>query len=100
VQKLAAAVELAPGDPISRYNYGVALLLANRVDSGIAQLQKSLDLNPRQADAYYYLGRAWMLKNDWNAAVAALEQALSLSPSDQQAQTALATVRKHTATSH
>ena len=81
-KKLREATELAPEDAISQYNYGVVLLLQNRLAEGIGHLRASLALNSAQPNAYYYLGRALLAAGDVGSAVEALENARRLAPHD------------------
>jgi tetratricopeptide (TPR) repeat protein len=94
--RLREAVTLDPDDPISQYNYGVALLLANNADQAIEHFRATLRLKAEQPNAYYYLGRALMLKMAWPAAADALRQAVRLNPSDDAARKALAEAEGHT----
>src|SRR5207247_7452293 len=44
VAKLEEAVNLNQSDPLAHYNYGLALLVENRLDDAIAQFRLALDL--------------------------------------------------------
>ena len=52
------AVDLAPSDPIYRYQYGVALMKANRTEEGLAQINQAIALEPYYADSYVFKAAA------------------------------------------
>jgi tetratricopeptide (TPR) repeat protein len=55
-------------------------IFRNRLDEGIAYLQKELALNPANAMALYRLGEAYSRQPDWDKAIAALQQSLWINP--------------------
>ncbi len=52
------ASQLAPNDPVLRYNYGVALLSAGSLARAEAQLRRAVQLEPYYALPRFYLARA------------------------------------------
>jgi tetratricopeptide (TPR) repeat protein len=50
----AQAVDLAPTDPIYRYQYAVALMKAHRTEEGLAQINHAIALEPFYADSYIF----------------------------------------------
>lgn len=72
----AEAVRLAPDDPYWRANYGTWLMGQNRLDEGIAELERSRELLPTFGMTLENLGRAYASKGRpdqalevWNAAL-------------------------------
>jgi tetratricopeptide (TPR) repeat protein len=55
-EHLAQAVELAPGDAVVQYEYGNALVSANRRDDAITAYFRATQLEPHWADPYLRLG--------------------------------------------
>jgi predicted TPR repeat methyltransferase len=56
VEHMAQVVEIAPGDAVMVYEYGNALVAANRRDDAIAAYQRAVQLEPYWADPYLRLG--------------------------------------------
>ena len=54
----AQAVDLAPADPIYRYQYAVALMKASRTEEGLAQINQAIALEPFYADSYVFKAAA------------------------------------------
>ena len=54
----AQAVDLAPLDPIYRYQYAVALMKANRTEEGLEQINHAIALEPFYADSYVFKASA------------------------------------------
>jgi Tfp pilus assembly protein PilF len=54
----AQAIELMPDDPIIRYQYGVALIKAQRIAEGLDQINRTIALEPWYADPYAFKGNA------------------------------------------
>lgn len=54
--ELGLAVEIAPNEPDLRYEYGVLLLSANRVQEAAAQMAKATELDPYYAAPHFFLG--------------------------------------------
>lgn len=52
------AVEISPLDAIYRYQYGIALINANRFDEALEQLNQVIALEPHYADPYVFKGSA------------------------------------------
>ncbi|HXJ44681.1 MAG TPA: tetratricopeptide repeat protein, partial [Bryobacteraceae bacterium] len=88
--KLQEAVRLNPRDPLAHYNYGLALLVENRLDNAIAQFRAALELRSDDADTLYYLGRALLAKDQPAGAATCLKQALGINPDDAHAHNVLA----------
>jgi tetratricopeptide (TPR) repeat protein len=59
VEHMAQAVEIAPEDGVMHYEYGNALMSANRRDDAIAAYQRAIQLEPHWADPYLRLGIAF-----------------------------------------
>ncbi len=56
--KLEEAVRLNPLDALAQHDYGLALLLQDKLDDAIARFRIALSLRPDSPDTLYYLGRA------------------------------------------
>lgn len=59
VDHMAQAVELAPNDAVMQFEYGNALVAANRRDDAIAAYQRAVQLEPYWAEPYMRLGIAF-----------------------------------------
>jgi Tfp pilus assembly protein PilF len=56
---MAQAVDLAPNDAVMQFEYGNALVAANRRDDAIAAYQRAVQLEPYWAEPYMRLGIAF-----------------------------------------
>src|SRR5947199_1049575 len=56
--KLGESTRLNPNDAAAQYNYGLALLIQNRLEEAIDRFRTAVRLNPEDASVYYSLGRA------------------------------------------
>jgi len=83
------AVDLAPGNAVTRYALGSALLQLGRAEEAITQFRQTLDLRPDYEDALYSLGGALLQKGRAADAIAPLAQAIKLKPDDASAHASL-----------
>lgn len=58
VTSYATAVDLMPSDGVYRYQYAVALMKAERVQEGLAQIDRAIALEPYYADSYMFKANA------------------------------------------
>lgn len=93
VEHLAAAVELAPGDAVMHYEYGNALISANRRDDAIAAYLRATQLEPHWADPYLRLGLVLDHAGQPGKAVAAYRTYLERAPRRQAEEIRRATER-------
>ncbi len=88
-EKFQQALRLNPDDLLTQYDYGLALLLQNKLDEAIAQLHAVLASRPDDPDANYYLGRAMLAKDLPTEAVTFLRETVQARPEDSHAHNAL-----------
>jgi Flp pilus assembly protein TadD len=88
--KFQQALRLNPDDLLAQYDYGVALLLEDRLDEAIEHFHIVLAAKPDDPDANYYAGRAFLAKNQPAEAVTYLQEAVKAKPDDSHAHNALA----------
>jgi Tfp pilus assembly protein PilF len=93
VEHMAQAVEIAPGDGVMQYEYGNALMSANRRDDAIAAYQRALQLELHWADPYLRLGVAFDNAQEPGKAAAAYRAYLERAPRRQTAEIQRATQR-------
>ena len=74
-------LKLAPYDPITNLELGMALVETQRPEEAIAPLELVSKLDPTQARVLYYLGRARLGMGQPQEAVTLLQQALELARS-------------------
>jgi tetratricopeptide (TPR) repeat protein len=73
VAEFKQALDLAPGSPRERLNYGLALLKAGKVAEGIAELQAVQKQAPGLPHTWFNLGIAFKKDSQYNEAVVQLE---------------------------
>lgn len=83
----AQAVDLAPSDPIYRYQYAVALLKASRTEEGLAQMNQAIALEPYYADSYVFKAAAHELIGQPDSARVAYQTYLGRAPRNAQNRT-------------
>jgi Flp pilus assembly protein TadD len=86
---LREAISLSPDDSLAHYNYGLSLLLGEKLDQAIGQFRITLRLQPDDPDTLYYLGRA-LLKKHEPAEAAGLVRQAEVNADDAHAYNALA----------
>lgn len=69
-----------PNNPRARYNFGVALIEAGRIDEAVVQFQQTLRLQPNHAFAHFELGKLAMLAERWAEAQVRFSAALQADP--------------------
>ncbi len=82
VTEFKAALDLAPGSPRERLNYGLALLKAGKTEDGIAELLKVEKQAPSIPHAWFTLGVIYKRDGKFDLAVAQLEQMAKLVPDE------------------
>jgi len=84
----------APGSPVARYYYGVALGYQNRNSDALAQFRDVRRLDPNFAEAYYAeFGTLWDLGKP-EEAISVLEQWVNLHPNDAEGRARLEEARR------
>ena len=86
---------LGANDPVARYEYGAALVRAQRSPDATAELRAAIALEPYFAESYYWLGEALLAQQDSAAALSAFQNYMARA-SAKAAQ--LATARARVAT--
>jgi hypothetical protein len=101
VDELEDALRYAPDDPVVLrnlqtvlLNWGIADLIADRLDDAIAHLEEAAQLGER-VEVLQALGVAHTRRGNYAAATAALERVLEIVPSDGTALVALAEAYAH-----
>ncbi|HEV8399303.1 MAG TPA: hypothetical protein VGQ18_05615 [Gemmatimonadales bacterium] len=69
LEEFGRAAEIAPTDPVTRYEYGAALAQARRGPEAAQELRAAVALEPCFADSYYWLGEALMQQADTASAL-------------------------------
>lgn len=87
------AVELAPAHAAARQQYGLNLLVLNRLEAAARELAEAARLNPRDADTLAHLALCELQLGRRADARAHAEQALALDPSQPLAQRLAAALR-------
>lgn len=72
---------LAPGDAGARLQYGLNLLVLNRVQEAAREFDASVRLDPRDADALAHLAYCELMLGQRDSALRHAEAALAISPS-------------------
>ena len=73
LKEFEQAAGLAGTDAVARYEYGVALIRAQRHAEAATELRAAVALEPYFADPYYWLGEALLAQHDSAAALSAVE---------------------------
>jgi tetratricopeptide (TPR) repeat protein len=89
VARAEMMVKLRPGDSRERTKLARALVVANRPDEAMRELELTIISDPNYADAYYVMGTIHTSRNDSANAVKAFSRAVELNPNDAKAQTNL-----------
>jgi hypothetical protein len=82
VEEFQKALALAPKSLREQVNYGLALLRAGDIQTGIAQLEKVQQLDPRLPHTWFNLGVAFKKQGDLAAALAQFRGMLRLVPDE------------------
>lgn len=82
-------VKLNPGDSRERTKLARALVVANRSDEAMRELQQIVKDDPNYGDAHYVMGTIHTARNDSANAVKAFTRAVELNPNDAKARTNL-----------
>jgi tetratricopeptide (TPR) repeat protein len=80
ITSYAQAVEVAPSDPIYRYQYAVSLMKASRTEEGLAQINQAIALEPFYADSYVFKAAAHEQLAQPDSARVAYQTYLALAP--------------------
>jgi tetratricopeptide (TPR) repeat protein len=87
LNEIDLAVQLKGDDPVLRYRYGYALVLAGKDSAAEQQMRKAIELEPYYAAPYQLLGRILDAHNRPAEAIEQYQQFLARAPrSDQQVQ--------------
>jgi Flp pilus assembly protein TadD len=89
VARAEMMVKLNPGDSRERTKLARALVVMNRPDEAMRELEKVVTDDPAYADAYYVMGTIHTGRNDSVKAVKAFSRAVELNPNDAKARTNL-----------
>ncbi|MBI4874739.1 MAG: VCBS repeat-containing protein, partial [Acidobacteria bacterium] len=82
VEEFRQALELAPKSPIDRLNYGLALLRANRLTEGIAELERVQKSDPALPHTWFSLGIQYKRQGRYPDAIRQLEGFVRLVPEE------------------
>lgn len=88
--EMAAAVALAPTDPVVHLALGRALAGRSLVDSAMIQYRKALDLDPETPWAHLQIGSLHQFKRDLPAAIAEMHEEIAHHPANAAAHRQLA----------
>ena len=80
IDKLKAAVESRPGDPLTHYGYGLCLSRVNQREMALEQIKKALSLSPFDSDIMRDLGRVEFEAGHYDKAISSLMSALEADP--------------------
>jgi tetratricopeptide (TPR) repeat protein len=80
IPHLEKAAELAPADPQTLTDLGVARILEGKIDDGMTLLQKAVAINPGFTHAHLNLGRLAAQRKDWATALHELRAIWKSSP--------------------
>lgn len=80
VAELAQAVELDGADPLTRFEYGTALLAMGNSGEAVTELRRAIQIEPWWADPYYSLGRALEVAGIPDQALAAYRMFVARAP--------------------
>ena len=80
VEELLKGVELAPGSPRERLNYGLALLRAGERDTGLAQIELAQAADPSIPHTYFNLGVEYKKAGEAERAIEQFEKMAELTP--------------------
>jgi tetratricopeptide (TPR) repeat protein len=80
VSEFDLAVQIAPADPVLRYQYGYTLVDFGRPAEAEAQLRKAIELTPAYASPHFLLGRSLKALGKKEEAVGSLKNFLALAP--------------------
>jgi Flp pilus assembly protein TadD len=94
IAQFQAALKIAPQDPTSHYDLGLALKLKDRLPDAIVEFKKAAELAPDQPDIHYTLGVTLWQKGDFGAAEDELRAATQAKPDYAEAFYTLGTVLK------
>ena len=87
-------IKAAPEDGLAHMELGRILLMAQKPEAALKELETAARLAPKSVFAQLYLGRAHHLGYDYRAAVAALRAAGAASPAEVEPQLVLAEVHE------
>ena len=80
VEELLKGVELAPGSPRERLNYGLALLRAGERETGLAQIELAQAADPAIPHTYFNLGVEYKKAGEAERAIEQFEKMAELTP--------------------
>src|SRR5581483_11286127 len=80
VAEFKAALELSPGSPRDRLNYGLALLRAGKSGEGAAELREVQRVDPKLPHTWFNLGIYYKQAGDYEKATRQFEQFAALAP--------------------
>lgn len=89
VARAEMMVKLNPGDSRERTKLARALVVANRSDEAMRELEQIVVDDPRYADAYYVMGTIHTSRSDSTNAVKAFSRAVEIDPTNAKALTNL-----------
>jgi hypothetical protein len=89
VARAEMMVKLNPGNSRERTKLARALVVANRPDEAMRELEQTIIDDPNYGDAHYVMGTIYTSRNDSANAVKAFSRAVELNPNDAKAQTNL-----------
>jgi hypothetical protein len=82
VEEFHQALALAPNSPREQLNYGIALLRAGDLDTGIAQLEKVQKLAPNLPHTWFNLGVTFQKQGDFDRAFPQFQEMVHLLPQE------------------
>jgi tetratricopeptide (TPR) repeat protein len=94
VAEFKKALDLAPGSPREKLNYGLALLRAGKIPEGVALLQEVQKRDPALPHTWFNLGIYYKKNGDTAHAIEQFEGMLRLTPNEAIAHYQLATLYK------
>ncbi|SPE36603.1 Tetratricopeptide TPR_2 repeat protein [Candidatus Sulfopaludibacter sp. SbA6] len=82
VEQLRQALALAPNSAREQLNYGLALLRAGDLESGVAQLEKAQKTDPKLPHTWFNLGVTFQKQGEFDRAFAEFQQMVRLVPNE------------------
>ena len=77
LRELEQGAAAGANDPVARFEYGVALVRAQRAPDAASELRAAIALEPYFADCYFWLGSALLAQRDSTAALSAFQNYLA-----------------------
>lgn len=93
IEEFQRELKIAPEDPVTNLELGMALVESQRPEEALAPLALVARREPQQARIFYYLGRAQLGAERLEEAVASLQRALELAEAQGAADLALKVIR-------